>query len=173
MATSGASFDCIKADREVEKMICDDPPLASLDRQLGEEYRHTLAAPGADRSALEGTQRGWVSGRNECWQADEARRCVVEAYRTRLVELKIDDPDTVTPPTVTYECPGGTSFTARFYNQFDPPAAIVTRGADTAVVFARQSGSGAHYGREGVDYWEHQGQITVDFYGDRFVCSTP
>ncbi len=192
---SGPSFDCATAATDVEKMVCSDPALASLDRRLAAEYAHALKTAGADRAALQSTQDGWVAGRDECGKAgrnagrtaEDMHRCLVEAYQTRLVELKIDDPDTVRPPTITYSCPGQQTLTARFYNQFDPPAAVLTHGTDsdtdtdtdteteteTAIVFIERSGSGARYGRTGVEYWEHQGEVTVDFYGDTFVCRTP
>ncbi|CAN5421695.1 MliC family protein [soil metagenome] len=170
---AGPSFECANAG-DVEKLVCDDPELASLDRRLAAEYEHARASSDADPAVLDATENGWVTGRNDCWKADDVRRCVVEAYRTRLFELKVDDADTVTPETVTYRCPDPTKpFTAQFYNQFDPPAAVLSWGADKAVVFAERSGSGAKYGRDGVEYWEHQGEVTVDFYGNEFVCATP
>ena len=63
--------------------------------------------------------------------------------------------------------------TAQFYNQFDPKAAVLTWGTDKAIVFTERSGSGARYGRDGVEYWEHQVEVTVDFYGNEFVFQTP
>ena len=174
---TGPSFDCAKLDpgaaHEAETLVCDDPQLGALDRQLAAEYTHAEAQAGPDKATLEATQRGWVAGRNDCWKADDMRRCVAESYRTRLVELKLDDSDTVVPPTVTYRCPGDKSFSARFYTQFDPPAAILRWGEDTAVVFAEESGSGSRYGRDGVDFWEHQGEVTVNFFGNDLVCQTP
>ncbi|CAN5441677.1 MliC family protein [soil metagenome] len=172
------AVDCAKADGDVESLICKNPELVSLDQQLALEFQHALteagAGPGADRAALQSAQDAWKTTREDCWKADDVHQCVLDAYRTRLVELKIDDPDTVRPQTVTYRCPDPAKpLTARFYNQFDPPAAVLAWGADTAVVFAEQTGSGARYGRDGVDYWEHQGEVTVDFHGDKFVCRTP
>ena len=171
---TGPSFDCGKAESEAEKLVCSEPRLAALDRQLADEYQHALAEPGTDKAVLESVQRGWVSGRDDCWKADDLRRCVLESYQTRLVELKIDDPDTVRPEAVTYECPDGSKpLTAQFYNQFDPKAAVLTWGTDKAIVFVQPSGSGARYGREGLEFWEHQGEVSVDFYGNEFVCTAP
>jgi uncharacterized protein len=172
-AAADPSFDCAAADSEAQKAVCADPQLATLDRQLNDEFQHTLAQPGANENTLQSAQRGWAAGRDDCWKADDIHRCVLDAYRTRLVQLKLDDADTVTPSTVSYRCPGDKPFTARFYNQFDPPTAVLTWGTDTATVFAEQSGSGAKYGRTGVEFWEHQGEVTVDFFGNKFVCTTP
>jgi hypothetical protein len=76
-------------------------------------------------------------------------------------------------PCRTAACPGDKPFTAHFYNEFDPKAATLTWGSDTAIVFAEQSGSGARYGRDGVEFWEHPGEVTVDFFGNKFACTTP
>jgi uncharacterized protein len=172
--TAAPVVDCARADGDVQTMICKNPELVSLDRQLADEFQHAVDEPRADRAALQSAQDTWKTSREDCWKADDVHQCVLDAYRTRLVELKIDDPDTKRPETVTYRCPDPAKpFTARFYNQFDPPTAVLTLGSETAIVFAERTGSGARYGREGVDYWEHQGEVTVDFHGDKFVCRTP
>ncbi len=168
------AVDCTKADGDVESLICKNPELVTLDQQLAAEFAHAVDEPGANRAALQAAQGSWKTGRDDCWKADDVHQCVLDAYRTKLVELKIDDPDTVTPETVTYQCPDPAKpLTARFYNQFDPPTAVLTWGSESAVLFAEQTGSGARYGRDGVDYWEHQGEVTVDFHGDKFVCTVP
>ena len=172
-APSGPSFDCAQADSQAEKMVCDDPQLMALDRQLADEYEKAMARPHFDRTSLEAAQRSWASGRDDCWKASDVHRCVLESYQTRLFELRSTDPAVATPPTVTYRCPDDKPFTAEFYGQFDPKAAVLTWGTDTAIVFAEESASGARYGRDGVDFWEHQGEVTVDFFGNKFVCRTP
>jgi uncharacterized protein len=172
-APSGPSFDCTRADSGAEEMVCGDAQLAALDRQLAGEYQAALARGSADIATLQALQNGWLSGRDDCWKADDVRRCVLESYQIRIVELKSADPAVTTPPTVTYQCPGDKPFTAHFYNEFDPKAATLTWGSDTAIVFAEQSGSGARYGRDGVEFWEHQGEVTVDFFGNKFACTTP
>ena len=30
--------------------------------------------------------------------------------------------------------------------------------------------SGAKYGRVGIEYWEHQGEASVDFFGNKLSC---
>jgi len=41
--SQSASFDCTKASTDVEKMICADPQLASLDEQMAEFYKAAIA----------------------------------------------------------------------------------------------------------------------------------
>ena len=116
-------------------------------------------------------QRGWVKERDACWKADDLRLCVLEAYRTRLVELAIGAPGRVVPTTVEYRCSDNRQpFTMVYYNDIDPQAAVMTWGNDQAIVFPQPAASGAKYGRVGIEYWEHQGEASVDFFGTKLSC---
>ena len=111
--------------------------------------------------------------RDGCAQNTDVRTCVLEAYQTRLVQLALADPATVQPPVVTYECPADTGpLTAQFYNQFAPPTAVLNWKGTQEILFLQPSGSGARYGRQGSEYWEHQGEIKLEFNGTKFVCHT-
>lgn len=159
------SFDCAKAASEAEKLVCGDVELAALDRQLAARYGETKGADPA-------TQRGWVKGRDDCWKAQDPRQCVQEAYKTRLVELALAAPGAVVPTPVAYRCSGSSApFTMAYYNDLDPEAAVMTLGKDRAIVFPQPAASGARYGRTGVEYWEHQGEARVDFFGTALNCT--
>ena len=161
------SFDCAKAAGEVEKLVCADPELARLDRPLAERY-----AQARDRPDAVAMQRGWVKGRDDCWKADDRTRCVREAYQTRLVELAINGGGAVVPATVEYRCDDNSRpLTAVFYNDIDPPAAVISWGDDQAIAFPQPAASGARYGRQGLDFWEHQGEVKIDFYGNPLTCT--
>ncbi|WP_245622567.1 MliC family protein [Pseudoxanthomonas dokdonensis] len=173
VATS-PSFDCGRADGKVEKMICDDAGLATLDRRLAERYGAALARAGANKSMLMSSERGWIKGRDDCWKADDMRQCVLESYQTQLVDLQINHGDITVPTAVEYRCDDNSKpLTAVFYNDLDPKAAVLTWGDDQTIVFPRRAASGARYGRSGVDFWEHQGEVKVDFYGTTLTCTTP
>jgi tetratricopeptide (TPR) repeat protein len=62
---NGPSFDCATAKREVEKVICADPQLGVLDRQIAETYERVLKSA-SKRSAgdLRRTQRDFLATRN-------------------------------------------------------------------------------------------------------------
>ncbi len=169
---TGPSFDCAKAGSEAEKLVCNDPGLAALDRRLADEYDKALNRPGADKSTLQGAQHGWATGRDDCAQAGDVSRCVRESYQTRIFELRTSDPAVPAPPVVTYSCPGDKAFTARFYHEFDPRVAVLTWGEDSAVTFGEPAASGAKYGRDGIDFWEHHGEVKVNFFGNEFTCHT-
>ncbi len=75
----GPSFDCGKARRRDEIMICGSVDLAALDRLLSSAYksaRSKLSATGRDTLKL--SQREWLKGRAKC----RSERCL----RTALVE---------------------------------------------------------------------------------------
>ena len=167
------SFDCAAAASEAEKLVCKDPELAVLDRRLAEVFARAKAAPGADQARLTAEQRGWVKGRDDCWKSVERSRCVSEAYMTRTVQLQLDNGETTVPDAIAYDCDDNSKrFTVVYYNDLDPESAVVTWGDDQAIVFPMMAASGARYGREGMEIWEHQGELSVDFYGNRFTCRT-
>jgi uncharacterized protein len=81
----GASFDCTKAGTAVEKTICGDAELSSLDEHLGRYYVVALEAVGAGAACLKSDQRRWVKTiRNSCG-ADA--QCLSAAYLQRLAAL--------------------------------------------------------------------------------------
>ena len=88
-SAANPSFDCSKAEHEMELLICDDDELAALDRSLAELYsalRKNL--PAGEVKHLKAEQRGWVKGRDDCWKADNQRDCVKSEYEARISELK-------------------------------------------------------------------------------------
>ncbi|WP_313346621.1 MliC family protein [Stenotrophomonas sp.] len=165
----GPSFDCDKAASDAETMICADPKLSALDRQLAALYKTLQTSP--DELDIAAEQRGWVKGRNACWQAVDANRCLVESYQTRIVELRLAAATGPAPTAVQYRCDDASKpLSVVFHNEVDPQAAVIRLGRDQAIAFAAPSASGSRYTREGVEFWEHQGEATLAFYGTRLSC---
>lgn len=168
-AVVAPSFDCGKASGPFEQMVCKDPALAALDRQLADTFAQALAKA-SDKATLQATERGWIKGRDECWKADDKPACVREAYIVRIVDLRIQHGLVVIPSAVEYRCDDDSKpFTATFYND-EPRAAVLTWGNDQAIVPAAMSASGARYAADGVEFWEHQGEASVDFFGNTLSC---
>ena len=168
------SFDCANASDDSEKLVCSDAELSALDRQLAAEFAKALALPDAKVDTLKAMQVGWMKGRNDCWKADDKRVCVLEAYLTQIVQLKLDSGEVMVPTPIEYACDDNSKrFAAVFYNDMDPKAAVLTWGNDQAIAFPRISASGSRYGRDGLDFWEHQGEVKVDFYGNKLTCKVP
>lgn len=83
--TLGASFDCSRAGTAVEKAICGNAELSSLDEHLGRYYAVALEAAGVGAACLKSDQRSWVKTiRNPCG-ADA--QCLSAAYLQRLAAL--------------------------------------------------------------------------------------
>jgi uncharacterized protein len=57
LQAAAPSFDCAKADGEVETLICKDAALAALDQRLTQTYEAASARAGASPST---TWRGWA-----------------------------------------------------------------------------------------------------------------
>jgi len=92
-----ASFDCVKAATDVERMICTDPALGALDGELAAAYGAALVAAGADDARLTDDQRAWLARRDRCADAD----CVAAAYRARLLALAGGEAQALGAPQVT------------------------------------------------------------------------
>jgi uncharacterized protein YecT (DUF1311 family) len=84
------SFGCnedLDSMRWDEALLCLDPELARLDREMASAYEKARAATGAARDRLVRSQRAWISSRRETCDQDHRRTCLVQAYQARLKEL--------------------------------------------------------------------------------------
>lgn len=70
-------------------LICIDPELAQLDRELASSFEKAKgAATGPSRQKLVRAQRSRLGARREECDHGERRTCLVAACRKRLAELK-------------------------------------------------------------------------------------
>ena len=152
------TFDCAKAQGEVEELICSDPSLAALDQELAEAYRAALAKArdGLDKQ-LKVEQRGWVKGRNECWKAknktwitatwtvDTVKDCVYAQYRLRISVLQAIW-RLLPPKTVSFACQNNPAnvVVADFFAT-DPATIRLERGDRTATLWLVGSESSGLY----------------------------
>lgn len=85
------SFDCGRAEGEVQKLVCQDPRLAELDRELARLFglaRADQHTTGSDPAALAVGERGWIERRDACRNAGDMRECVVASYAGRIAEIR-------------------------------------------------------------------------------------
>src|SRR5689334_18778690 len=75
------TFDCAKASKPVEHMICEDHHLSKLDDEMAEAFKAASAA--ASNSNLEAEQRAWIAKRDACTRSN----CVAVEYRKRIIAL--------------------------------------------------------------------------------------
>jgi len=173
----GPSFDCAKATRQAEKLVCSDAGLSALDRTLAAAYAKGMSPssdwPKPDRKASRAAQRAWLAERDRCAKAADPKGCIESAYRRRIAELQIRNGDAgPVPPAVAYRCQGleRQPVTAVYYNGLEPPAAVITVGDRQVIAFIARSGSGARYATAGVELWEHQGEATLKWDGKTYTC---
>jgi uncharacterized protein YecT (DUF1311 family) len=141
-AAPGPSFDCARASGEVEQLLCSDPSLARLDRQLAAVYRAATAkARGRPAALLRAEQRGWVKGRNDCWKASGQPTWITASWsvstvpacveaQTRLRSSELQAVWRLLPPkTLRYACQGNPAneVVASFFAS-DPATVRLERG---------------------------------------------
>jgi uncharacterized protein len=81
---SAQSFDCKKAETQVEKMICASTELSTLDEHLGRYFPAARGAVEGAGSCLQANQLEWLKlTRNAC----QNEACLKTAYLNRLGEL--------------------------------------------------------------------------------------
>jgi uncharacterized protein YecT (DUF1311 family) len=87
------SFDCAKAQTDIERALCNDTRLARLDRWVADEYARVLALrtdPKTKQQARQ-AQRAWLGTRNaRCGDKNGAALtgCLRPVYAARLAALK-------------------------------------------------------------------------------------
>jgi uncharacterized protein YecT (DUF1311 family) len=82
VAARPASFDCDKANTQIEKIICGDSALSELDDRLATAYKQLLQVS-TQHQALKARQQGWLRERNAC----PTRDCVEDTYLRRIEEI--------------------------------------------------------------------------------------
>lgn len=83
-STRAASFDCTKAIKNAEKLICSDSELSALDGRMAEAYR-LVAAASPYKERLKGEQRDWLKNhRNTCATIE----CLRTVYQVRIKALE-------------------------------------------------------------------------------------
>ncbi|MCU0256120.1 MAG: MliC family protein [Vicinamibacterales bacterium] len=177
-AAQKPTFDCAKAQGEVEQLICSDAGLAAADRKLDEVYKAAVAkAKGTLLNQLRTEQRGWVKGRNDCWktsanapafltaswQVSTVRDCVDGQYRLRTSELQALW-RLLPPKTVTFACEDNpaNAIVADFFDS-DPPSARLERGDTTVTVWLVPAASGAKYEGQNVTFWTKGTEATASW----------
>jgi uncharacterized protein YecT (DUF1311 family) len=168
------TFDCAKAQGEVETLICADAALAALDHRLAETYSAAAAkATVALAKSLRQDQRGWISGRNDCWKASEktwitatwtvssVRDCVDAQYRLRISELQALW-RLLPPETASYACNGNPAneVVASFFAS-DPPTVRLERGDHTATLWRVPLGAESRYEGHNVSLVRNGSSVAV------------
>ena len=163
-AATGPSFDCARvATGSIEAQVCADDGLSALDRRLAQVYAAARKKATNERPpVLRAEQRGWIKGRNDCWKADDRRRCVETAYVRRIAELQARYRLVEATGPVFYACDGDArNEVVATYFRTDPPTLIAERGDQVSLMYLQPSASGARYQGRNESLWEHQGEARI------------
>jgi hypothetical protein len=84
-ASARPSFNCSSARTRGEIAVCNDPGLASLDRNMAAEYGRAVAEAEPDeRDVLRQTAHRFYAYRDRC----QERQCIADAYAGRMREIR-------------------------------------------------------------------------------------
>lgn len=163
-AADGPAFDCGRAGSgAVVKLVCSDPALVAMDRQVASVYALALKqAHPPQRRVLKAEQRGWIKGRDDCWKAADVRACVADAYAWRTVELQARYRLVASSGPVIWVCDGDPRNEVVVTHFATEPASLIAERGDQSVLMVQQpTASGARYVGRNESLWEHQGEATV------------
>ncbi len=149
------SFDCKKAEAQIEQLVCKDDTLARLDRETTRLYGLALDArslPTAQKKSLLADQRGWIKGRNDCWKSDDARACTANQYLQRIYDLRhtyagarTQDERGISRGPFNIRCPGVDAVIAGTFVQTSPGYAYLRWLDQQLVLQQTPAASGARY----------------------------
>jgi uncharacterized protein len=161
--TSSPSFDCagVAAD-SIEGLVCSDADLSALDRSLADTYATAMAKATDTASLLRTEQRGWISGRDDCWKSDDEAACVRTEYERRIAELQATYRLVASTGPVFYACDGNVAneVVATFF-ETEPPTLIAERGDSVSLMFLERSASGSRYAGRNESLWSRGNEALV------------
>lgn len=177
-AAAAPSFDCSRVETgSTEELICEDEELSALDREVDRLYRKIRdQTTDEDFRTIQAMQKGWLSGRNESWKAENPRQFVHDAYQQRIAVLSVQAGEEIAPDPVYYQCSGGEfdSLTAVFYGT-SPPVGVFTRtpGGDWPQYIATgwEDSGAIHYNTGGLDFIDRNGNAELNWAGTLMTCS--
>jgi len=99
LQSHSASFDCAKAKSFIEKEICSNQELGSLDEKLAESYKNAISSR-SNASDITNEQRKWLREvRNICTDTN----CLIKSYQSRIKEIQETPLSQVPPKTASNE----------------------------------------------------------------------
>lgn len=130
------AYECSDAEGTVEDLICNDPALIRLDLQLDTLYQAALVQfPESEIPELKAYQRGWISGRNDCWKAADVTACIAENYQLRITELQIQTGFYMVPSPTVFECGNSQLLTAYFYGDTALESVVINTAGEQFLAY--------------------------------------
>ncbi|MET0204041.1 MAG: MliC family protein [Casimicrobiaceae bacterium] len=173
-AAAAGSVDCASASGSGDTVLCGDASLAALDKKLVDVYAAAAKAAAPDqRNRLFAEQQSWLADRSRCTGAKDKVACMKDLYTLRITDLQATFKLVKSRGPFRFSCGKGPNdfMTAQFF-ETDPPSARLFHDGRTVTAYTARSGSGSRYENANVDYWEHQGEAALVWYGRKLTCNT-
>jgi len=161
---SAASFDCSKAQTSREKLICTDPGLAALDKQMAALYRQNFdTLLSSEQSVLRAAQRAWLRFLDnfcpvpEAGSQQDAAQCLRIEYQRWLSELVNPRQPALTVLSTSVACPVESDITLHKIPK--PPSADGSKPAHLKI------GSGAF------PDWSGRRPVAIDKINDNPIAT--
>ena len=171
-AADGPAFDCKKAEGEVPQLICKNPELAALDRNLDEVYRAALSKAKKSKDELRAEQRGWVTARDECGKEPNTLEiCVRRNYQQRTGELQARYELVPAKGPYTFGCgadPDDVVIVKYFHTE--PASARLERGDRTVVTWLEPAPRGAKFVGPEAMFWNKGTAAQIEWFGAKRSC---
>jgi uncharacterized protein len=132
------TFSCDAASHTAEQAICKNEKLIALDNLMAKIYQESLRASKnlgsgakADTAKLKATQRGWVSGRNDCWKEQDDKKieqCIEDQYRQRISMLQLQYRLVKVDKVERFVCPENGEIILSYYDTSIIPGVVLEYG---------------------------------------------
>ena len=128
-SSRAASFNCVLANTNVEKAICQIDSISTLDENMASLYS-SITKIYSDTKAIKSWQKNWLSERNYC----KDTRCLEDSYKRRIELLKA----ALTADSSTRKWTG---FYSRYINKKKDPdsADIILIALDNSKIYVEGS----------------------------------
>lgn len=166
------TFSCNEAEGTVETLICQDPELIRLDLYLDELFQAGLTNfPEQDIPTYRAMQRGWISGRNDCWKEQAIRQCVIDSYSQRISELEVRTGYLLVPEATPYQCEDSVRVDAYFYSGGIQPIAVLNLDDQQVFAWLSPAASGSRYTGRNIEFWIRGEEAMLTTLGATLNCS--
>ena len=177
-AASAQAIDCFKTTNAVQKTICTDSDLSSLDVKMASLYRDAIKhATPAQQQAIAAEHSRWVTtSRDSCAKAKDVKGCVTEAYAARNAVLTgyatgkpLPSSGSAAPSaTYTYRCEDKSTVKVTYTAK---DQARVKHGTSSWTLPHVTSASGAHYAAGKVSVWNKGRDLTFQHGKTKLACT--
>jgi uncharacterized protein len=148
-------IDCQRMEGDVETIVCANPKLLALEREVMRLY--SLAENGYRAKVREGelaqTQQEWVMARDTCAKTPDPAVCLIDQSMARIREIRTgyydatqDDAKGISSGPVRWSCGGLNGALVSVQARTDPALMQITWGTEFATLTREGTGRDYHDG---------------------------